>query len=119
MIVLLVIPLVTGRYYQYLCTQIFVAALMAISFNLLLGTTGLLSFGQAAFFGVGAYTVGLLLTKTALGTLPVLGLALVMSAAVAARHRVFSAFAFPGCTSPCSPWLSDSSSLPSSSSGTA
>ena len=96
LIVLLVIPLVTGRYYQYLLTQIFVAALMAISFNLLLGTTGLLSFGQAAFFGVGAYTVGLLLTKTALGTLPVLGLAIVISAAVAAAHRDFLHSPFRG-----------------------
>jgi len=83
-IVLLLLPLLVGRYYQYLLTQIFVAALVAIAFNLLLGTTGLLSFGQAAFFGVGAYTVGLLLTKTAMGTLPVLALALVMSAGAAA-----------------------------------
>ncbi len=83
-IVLLLLPLLVERYYQYLLTQIFVAALVAMAFNLLLGTTGLLSFGQAAFFGVGAYTVGLLLTKTALGTLPVLALALVMAAAAAA-----------------------------------
>ncbi|MGO9580574.1 MAG: ABC transporter permease [Desulfobaccales bacterium] len=84
LVVLLVLPLFIGRYYQYLLTQIFVAGLMAIAFNLLLGTTGLLSFGQAAFFGVGAYTVGLLLTKTAVGTLSTLALALVMSAGVAA-----------------------------------
>ncbi|MGO9621725.1 MAG: ABC transporter permease [Desulfobaccales bacterium] len=83
LVVLLVLPLLIGRYYQYLLTQIFVAGLMAIAFNLLLGTTGLLSFGQAAFFGVGAYTVGLLLTKTAVGTLSTLALALVMSAGVA------------------------------------
>ncbi len=83
LVVLLILPLVIGRYYQYLLTQIFVAGLMAIAFNLLLGTTGLLSFGQAAFFGVGAYTVGLLLTKTAIGTLSTLALALVMSAGVA------------------------------------
>ncbi|MGA8571284.1 MAG: ABC transporter permease [Desulfobaccales bacterium] len=82
--VLLVLPLFIGRYYQYLLTQIFVAGLMAIAFNLLLGTTGLLSFGQAAFFGVGAYTVGLLLTKTAVGTLATLPLALVTSAGAAA-----------------------------------
>lgn len=88
-IVLLLLPLLVGRYYQYLLTQIFVAALVAMAFNLLLGTTGLLSFGQAAFFGVGAYTVGLLLTKTAMGTLPVLALALVMSAAVAAAIGFF------------------------------
>ncbi len=84
LVVLLVLPLFIGRYYQYLLTQIFVAGLMAIAFNLLLGTTGLLSFGQAAFFGVGAYTVGLLLTKTAVGTLATLPLALVTSAGAAA-----------------------------------
>jgi branched-chain amino acid transport system permease protein len=84
LVVLLVLPLFIGRYYQYLLTQIFVAGLMAIAFNLLLGTTGLLSFGQAAFFGVGAYTVGLLLTKTAVGTLPTLVLALVFAAGAAA-----------------------------------
>lgn len=80
---LLIFPAAAGRYYQYLVTQILIAALMAIAFNLLLGTTGLLSFGQAAFYGVGAYTVGLLLTKTALGTLPALGCSIVTSALAA------------------------------------
>ena len=88
-IVLLLLPLLVGRYYQYLLTQIFVAALVAMAFNLLLGSTGLLSFGQAGFFGVGAYPVGLLLTKTAMGTLPVLVLALVTSAAAAAAIGFF------------------------------
>jgi branched-chain amino acid transport system permease protein len=80
---LLLLPAVVGRYYQYLLTQIFVASLMAVAFNLLLGTTGLLSFGQAAFFGVGAYAAGLLLTKTGAGTLSGLGLAVLASAAAA------------------------------------
>ncbi len=35
--------------------------LMAMSLNLLIGTTGLVSFGHAAFFGAGAYTFGLLM----------------------------------------------------------
>jgi len=83
LLLLLLVPLFAGRFYQYLLTQIFVASLMAISFNLLLGTTGLLSFGQAAFFGVGAYTVGLLLTKGGLGTLPALVLSPLVAAAVA------------------------------------
>jgi branched-chain amino acid transport system permease protein len=82
-ILLLLVPLFAGRFYQYLLTQIFIASLMAIAFNLLLGTTGLLSFGQAAFFGVGAYTVGLLLTKGGFGTLPALVLAPVATAVVA------------------------------------
>ncbi|MGE5190010.1 MAG: ABC transporter permease, partial [Gemmatimonadota bacterium] len=81
---LLLAPAVAGRFYQYLLAQVFVAALMAIAFNMVLGMTGLLSFGQAAFFGVGAYAVGLLLTKTAVGTLPALLVAIVAAAAAAA-----------------------------------
>lgn len=83
LLLLLLVPLFAGRFYQYLLTQIFVASLMAIAFNLLLGTTGLLSFGQAAFFGVGAYTAGLLLTKAGLGTLSALALSPVVAAAAA------------------------------------
>ena len=83
LLLLLLVPLFAGRFYQYLLTQIFVASLMGVAFNLLLGTTGLLSFGQAAFFGVGAYTVGLLLTKAGFGTLPALALSPVVAAAVA------------------------------------
>jgi len=86
---LLLFPFVAGRFYQYLMTQIFIASLMAVAFNLLLGMTGLLSFGQAAFFGVGAYTVGLLLTKTGAGTLSSLGLSLLASAAAASLIGYF------------------------------
>ena len=89
LLLLLVVPLFAGRFYQYLLTQIMVASLMALSFNLLLGTTGLLSFGQAAFFGVGAYTVGLLATKAGVSTLPALLLAPVCAAAAAAVIGLF------------------------------
>ncbi len=41
-------------------TEIWIFALMACSFNLLLGYSGLLSFGQATFMGMGGYTAGLL-----------------------------------------------------------
>ncbi|GAB4235539.1 MAG: ABC transporter permease [Deltaproteobacteria bacterium] len=89
LLLLLVVPFFTGRFYQYLLTQILIASLMAIAFNLLLGTTGLLSFGQAAFFGVGAYTVGLLATKAGVSTFPALLLAPVCAAAAAAVIGLF------------------------------
>jgi branched-chain amino acid transport system permease protein len=88
-LLLLAVPVVAGRFYQYLLTQIFIASLVAVAFNLLLGTTGLLSFGQAAFYGVGAYTVGLLATKAGVSTLPALLLAPVLAAAVAALIGFF------------------------------
>jgi len=46
--------------YLVLWSQVFVTALLALSLDLVLGYAGLVSLGHAAFFGVGAYTAGLL-----------------------------------------------------------
>jgi ABC-type branched-subunit amino acid transport system permease subunit len=62
-IVLLALPWAVARNDLFLAIQIVVLALFAASFNLLFGYTGLVSFGQAAFFGVGAYTYALLLKR--------------------------------------------------------
>ena len=48
-------------YYASLLTEIMIWALFAISFDLLFGYTGMLSFGQCLFFGTGAYGAALLL----------------------------------------------------------
>ena len=52
---LVLLPWVAGRYPVYLTMQILILAVFALGFNLLFGYTGLLSFGQAGFFAVGAY----------------------------------------------------------------
>jgi branched-chain amino acid transport system permease protein len=52
--------LVADRYYQLIFTIILIWAAVGVAFNLFSGYSGLLSFGHAAFFGVGAYTVALL-----------------------------------------------------------
>ena len=46
-------------------TEVFIWSLFAVAFNLLMGYTGLISFGQAAYLGIGGYTTGLLLKKIA------------------------------------------------------
>jgi branched-chain amino acid transport system permease protein len=46
--------------YQYLALEVMVWMLFALGYNLMLGTTGLPSFGHGAFFGTGAYAFGLL-----------------------------------------------------------
>ncbi len=46
--------------YQYLALEVMIWMLFALGYNLMLGTTGLPSFGHGAFFGVGAYAFGLL-----------------------------------------------------------
>jgi branched-chain amino acid transport system permease protein len=49
--------------YKALATQIIIWGLFALGFNVCLGYTGMLSFGHAAYFGVGAYTSGILLIR--------------------------------------------------------
>jgi branched-chain amino acid transport system permease protein len=49
--------------YKALATQVLVYGLFALGFNLLYGYTGLLSFGHAAYFGLGAYGAGIALAK--------------------------------------------------------
>ena len=46
--------------YQYLALEVTIWALYALGYNLMLGYTGLPSFGHGAFFGAGAYAFGLL-----------------------------------------------------------
>jgi branched-chain amino acid transport system permease protein len=56
-IILVVLPLLVEPYQTVLLSYGLVFAIAALGFNLLLGYTGLLSFGHSAFFGVGAYAV--------------------------------------------------------------
>ncbi len=50
------VPWLGSRFYTFIATDIAILALFALSLNLLLGYTGLVSFGHAAYFGIGAYT---------------------------------------------------------------
>jgi branched-chain amino acid transport system permease protein len=54
---LIVLPFVVDSYQTVLLSYGLVFAIAALGFNLLLGYTGLLSFGHSAYFGVGAYAV--------------------------------------------------------------
>jgi branched-chain amino acid transport system permease protein len=55
------VPWLGSRYNTFLAEQIAIDALFAVSLNLLLGTTGLVSFGHVAYFGIGAYVCGILM----------------------------------------------------------
>src|ERR1700685_4374071 len=54
------LPYVLFPNYLSLASQIAISALFALSLDLILGYAGIVSLGHAAFFGVGAYTSGLL-----------------------------------------------------------
>jgi branched-chain amino acid transport system permease protein len=61
------LPAVASSEYVLLAASMIVTALVAVSFNLLFGYTGMFSFGQAAFYGLGAYATVLLINEAGLG----------------------------------------------------
>lgn len=67
-----------------LASEVLIFGLAAMGCNLLLGFTGLLSFGQGVFFGLGSYTIALTLTRWPLPMPLALVLAMVMGALGAA-----------------------------------
>lgn len=66
-----------SKFLQGLLIEVFVLAVYAISYDLVLGIIGLLSFGHAMFFGVGAYLTGIMLKSFGWSLLPTLGLVIV------------------------------------------
>jgi branched-chain amino acid transport system permease protein len=60
------VPALASRFYTFLANDVIIWALFATSLNLLVGYTGLVSFGHAAYFGIGAYTTGILMKKLGL-----------------------------------------------------
>src|SRR6476646_728832 len=59
-LVMLVYPFLVADYPRALLAEIYIFAIFAMSLDLLLGFTGLMSLGHAAFFGLGAYAVAIL-----------------------------------------------------------
>jgi branched-chain amino acid transport system permease protein len=57
------VPALGSRFYTFLANDVAIWALFATSLNLLVGYTGLVSFGHAAYFGIGAYTTGILMKQ--------------------------------------------------------
>ena len=63
LVVAFFVPAAGSRFYTFLANDVVIWALFATSLNLLVGYTGLVSFGHAAYFGIGAYTTGILMKK--------------------------------------------------------
>jgi branched-chain amino acid transport system permease protein len=72
-----------AKFYQGLAIEIFILAVYALSYDLLLGITGLLSFGHALFFGVGAYLTGIMLKSFGWSLLGIVGLVIVVGVVLA------------------------------------
>jgi branched-chain amino acid transport system permease protein len=73
-LLLLISPPFLSSFLLTLLTQALIYAILAMSLDIILGYTGLASLGHAAYFGLGAYSVGILATRHGAGfwmTLPV------------------------------------------------
>jgi len=73
-VVLLYLPTITSMYFMEVMTNVWFNVTVCLGLNIIVGFAGLLSLGYAAFFAVGAYTTGILITHLGVNfwlTLPV------------------------------------------------
>ncbi len=75
--------MMTNPYYLGLANYMITYTILCMGLNLILGYTGLLSLGQAAFYGIGAYTTAILMTRHGFGFLPALLISAMVTLAAA------------------------------------
>jgi branched-chain amino acid transport system permease protein len=89
LLALIAVPWIFGEYQTILLAYGLVMGIAALGFNLLLGYTGLLSFGHSAYFGVGTYSVALMVKY-----LGVTSMELFLAGAIVACVLVTALFGF-------------------------
>lgn len=82
-ILAVMVPLGISGYWLRLLTFIFMWIALAGSLNLLTGYTGYLDFGHVVFFGIGAYTTGVLMLKLGVAFFPAMFLGAILAALIA------------------------------------
>ena len=87
--ILLLLPPIAGSYLTKVAIEVLCFALAAFSLNFLIGVGGIVSFGHAAYFGLGAYAAGLLATRLGVAMEPALIAAPIAAAAGAALFGFF------------------------------
>jgi branched-chain amino acid transport system permease protein len=73
----LILPLLVGEFWIHVAIEILILGLFAASFNMIFGYMGQLSFGHAAYYGVGAYVTGMLMVKASVPLLVCLPLSMI------------------------------------------
>ena len=58
-----ILPFFVPEYFLSMLSKVYIFSIFAMSLNLVLGYTGLVSLGHAAYLGVGGYTFGILMTS--------------------------------------------------------
>jgi branched-chain amino acid transport system permease protein len=89
LVAFILLPLVADSYLLKIAIEVLVFALAAFSLSLLIGNGGVVSFGHAAYFGIGAYAAGLLVTKVGFSMVPGLIAAPIVAGLFAALYGYF------------------------------
>ncbi|MDI7259410.1 MAG: branched-chain amino acid ABC transporter permease [Thermodesulfobacteriota bacterium] len=89
-LLMIFVPPFLGSYYKRILTEILIWGLFALAFDIIYGYTGMLSFGQALFFGVGSYTVAIAIIHLNPGIWIAILLALAMAILFSAFVGFFS-----------------------------
>ncbi len=82
-------PVGQSVYWQGILIETFILAILAMSYNLLFGFTGIISFGHALFFGIGGYVLGLCLNKFGFSDVTGLIIGVIIGLAVCALLGLF------------------------------
>ena len=85
-----VLPLFVDSFWVDIYSEMLIWSLLAVSVNLLFGYVGLLSFGQALFFGMGMYGVAIGVAKMGLGFWPAFGFGIVLATGMATIAGIFA-----------------------------
>jgi branched-chain amino acid transport system permease protein len=85
-----ILPLFDADFWISIAAEILIWSLLAASVNLLLGYVGLLSFGQALYFGFGMYGVALSINAWGVGFWPALAIGILAASAMALVTGVFA-----------------------------
>ena len=82
--ILSILPFLVPEYLLSMLSKVYIFAIFAMSLNLVLGYTGLISLGHAAYLGVGGYTFGIFMTRLGIESIWILLPSAVILAAIAA-----------------------------------
>jgi branched-chain amino acid transport system permease protein len=92
-ILLVILPPVLPSYWLTILTQMLIFGIMAMSLDILMGYTGVPSFGHAAFFGASAYVIAILSVRYQVGLLGCVSSAFLLAVVIAAIFGLLVAHA--------------------------
>lgn len=78
-LIMVFIPFFFSLYYVNILSEILILSVFAVSLNILVGQTGMVSLGHAAFFGAGAYATGIAAVHVSTNTFLTIGIGLLFA----------------------------------------